>query len=474
MKFFKQQLAFVVLLLGSALSEEVLTLTEKNFQETIDNNQYILVEFYAPWCGHCKKLAPEYESAALALKDYDPKVILAKVDATEEKDLASKFQVKGFPTLKWFVNGEIAEYTGGRDEKKIVSWIKKKTGPAATLLKTVEDLNKFKDGSEAVAVGFFADEAEGASFLKNAAADDDTQYGVCYGDCSALVKDAGAVTSTKVMMLQKFDDGKALFEGDHTDSDALKDFVGANSLPTIVAFTQQSAPKIFGGPIKDQLLIFVDAHDSADTIDILKQVTPVAKVKKTEIMFVTVQKSDTRILEFFGVDESMIPTVRIINMAEGGAKKYKFAGTEITSKTVEKFIDDYFGGSLQMDLKSEEPLPESEQKDVRVVVGKDFDSVVNAPGKDVLVEFYAPWCGHCKKLEPEYDALAAHYKSNNNLVIAKVDSTANEVAAVQISGFPTIKFFPADSDEIVDYDGERTKDGMIKWLESNAKTVKSA
>lgn len=71
----------------------VLILTDQNFDEEIAKHEYLLVEFYAPWCGHCKQLTPEYEKAAEILAKNDPPFFLAKVDATEQKKLAEKFAI---------------------------------------------------------------------------------------------------------------------------------------------------------------------------------------------------------------------------------------------------------------------------------------------------------------------------------------------------------------------------------------------
>jgi len=70
---------------------------------------------------------------------------------------------------------------------------------------------------------------------------------------------------------------------------------------------------------------------------------------------------------------------------------------------------------------------------VKIIVGKNFDDLVINNDKDVLVEFYAPWCGHCKQLAPIYDELAAKLAVNPNLVIAKCDSTGNEVVYFNLS-----------------------------------------
>ena len=72
--------------------------------------------FYAPWCGHCKRMKPEFEKAASILEGNDPPVHLVKVDCTESgKDTCGKFEVRGYPTLKIFRGGE-------RMNMKLVGW----------------------------------------------------------------------------------------------------------------------------------------------------------------------------------------------------------------------------------------------------------------------------------------------------------------------------------------------------------------
>ena len=101
----------------------------------------------------------------------------------------------------------------------------------------------------------------------------------------------------------------------------------------------------------------------------------------------------------------------------------------------------------------------------------------------------APWCGHCKQLAPIWDQLAEHFQNNEDVTIAKMDSTKNEVEGISIEGFPTLKFFPKGADkevslgggwqvgengtlsllvcpvQAVDYKGDRTLDELIKFVE---------
>jgi len=135
----------------------------------------------------------------------------------------------------------------------------------------------------------------------------------------------------------------------------------------------------------------------------------------------------------------------------------------IDSKLWIDFVNEIFDGKRLPYFKSEEPT-EYSGKGVRVLVGKDHDQITNDPNVNVFVEYYAPWCGHCKKLAPIWDQLAESFDNVENVVIAKMDSTQNDVASVKIAGFPTIFLYPAGSAPIK-YEGPREYDDLKAFVE---------
>lgn len=111
----------------------VVVLTGSNFHKVIDGSKPALVEFYAPWCGHCKRLAPTYEELGEAFAQSRDEVIIAKVDADAHRDLGGEFGIQGFPTIKWFPKGVttadgVEDYRGGRDLDSLTKFVREKSG----------------------------------------------------------------------------------------------------------------------------------------------------------------------------------------------------------------------------------------------------------------------------------------------------------------------------------------------------------
>lgn len=106
-------------------------LTDEDFDKFIKDHSSVLVMFHAPWCGHCKKMKPEYEKAAEFLHaGSDSPGVLAAVDATVNKALAERYHISGFPTVKYFKDGE-EKYTLPhlRTKKKIIDWLQNPEAP---------------------------------------------------------------------------------------------------------------------------------------------------------------------------------------------------------------------------------------------------------------------------------------------------------------------------------------------------------
>jgi protein disulfide-isomerase A6 len=135
----------------------VLDLIPKNFDKVVlQSGKPALVEFFAPWCGHCKNLAPVYEELGQAFAHIEDKVSIAKVDADANRDLGKRFGIQGFPTLKWFdgVSDVPEDYKGGRDLESLTAFVEGKIGAKAKgAKKEPSDVELFTDASFKTLVG---------------------------------------------------------------------------------------------------------------------------------------------------------------------------------------------------------------------------------------------------------------------------------------------------------------------------------
>lgn len=444
-------------------ASDVTQLNQATFKTFIEENDLVLAEFFAPWCGHCKALAPEYETAATTLKEKNIKLV--KVDCTEESELCQEHGVEGYPTLKVFRGPEnVSPYGGQRKADSLVSYMTKQGLPAVSDV-TKDTLEEFKTTDKVVLVAFFAadDKASNETFTSVANGLRDSFLFGATND-AALAKAEG-VKQPGLVLYKAFDDGKDVFT-DAFDVDAIRDFAKVASTPLI----GEVGPETYSGYMAAGLpLAYIFAETQEERDEFANELKPLALKHKGKMSFATIDASSFgQHAANLNLEVGKWPAFAIQRTDKN--EKFPYSqDKKIAVKDIGSFVDDFLAGKVEPSIKSE-PIPESNDGPVKTIVAHNYKDIVLDEDKDVLVEFYAPWCGHCKALAPKYEELGQLYASekfSKLVTIAKVDATANDVPD-DIQGFPTIKLFAAGKkDSPIDYSGSRTIEDLVQFISEN-------
>ncbi|KAG2566266.1 hypothetical protein PVAP13_7NG205200 [Panicum virgatum] len=250
----------------------VIDLDESNFEAALGAIDFLFVDFYAPWCGHCKRLAPELDEAAPVLAGLSEPIVVAKVNADKYRKLGSKYGVDGFPTLMLFIHGVPIEHTGSRKADQLVRNLKKFVAPDVSILESDTAIKNFVENagtSFPMFLGFGVNESLIA------------EYGRKYKKRAwfAVAKDF----SEDIMVAYDFDKVPALvaihpkyreqslfygpFEGNF-----LEDFVRQSLLPLVVPINTETLKMLNDDERKVVLIILEDDSDENSTqlVQVLK------------------------------------------------------------------------------------------------------------------------------------------------------------------------------------------------------------
>ncbi|KHN32087.1 Protein disulfide isomerase-like 1-4 [Glycine soja] len=429
-------------------NKDVIILKVHNFTIVIENNRFVMIKICAPYSP----------------KSTPPSKTNWRTSTTFRVSPPSSSSSMGStsPTLA-------REPSKSHCIDAIVTWIKKKIGPGVSNITTVDDAERILTAESKVVLGLLnslvgteSDELAAASKLE----DDVNFYQTVVADVAKLFHIDPSVKRPALILLKKEEEKLNHFDGQFVKAE-IADFVTSNKLPLVTIFTRESAPVIFESQIKKQLLLFVTSNDTEKFVPVFKEA---AKKFKGKLIFVHVELDNEDVgkpvADYFGITGNG-PKVLAYTGNDDGRKF--LLDEELTVDTITAFGNDFLEEKLKPFLKSD-PVPESNDGDVKIVVGNNFDEIVLDESKDVLLEIYAPWCGHCQALEPTYNKLAKHLRSIESIVIAKMDGTTNEHPRAKSDGFPTLLFFPAGnkSSDPIPVDVDHTVKAFYKFLRKHA------
>eukprot|EP01060_Flectonema_neradi_P026838 TRINITY_DN3626_c1_g1_i2.p1 TRINITY_DN3626_c1_g1~~TRINITY_DN3626_c1_g1_i2.p1 ORF type:complete len:458 (+),score=106.65 TRINITY_DN3626_c1_g1_i2:57-1430(+) len=451
----------LVLMASTVLSSDVIVGNSDNWDDLIKKD-FMLAEFYAPWCGHCKKLAPEWDKAATELLGT---ATLVKVDATIEKGLADKYDIEGYPTIKVFIDGKISTYEGGRSSADIVSWVGRMAGPAVTVISNKEELAVFRGRENVVTVAYLEEGSDELSAYEKIATENRKGglFGVSHD--AELAKATGAPVPG-LAVYKSFDKDTSITK---FDASKVMNFIRLNSFPLFDEISSDTY-KLYverGLPIG---WLFVDPEndDSKTAMEAVEKAAQHVIGKASMVWLDAVQFG--QMAERVGIKKKVWPA---FSFDKKGTSYVFDSEKSINSEEFQQWVIDWGKGNIDAKIKSAD-IPEQPTTDgLTVIVGDTFKEIAFDTKKDVLIKFYAPWCGHCKKMLPEYESLAKTFEKDESIVIAKIDGTANDIPSdFDIQGYPTIILITADpTNEMITYNGGRSAKEMEEFIRRNAKSL---
>lgn len=462
---------FALLSAGLSYSHNLPELTTDEFETQIKQKQFMLIMFYAPWCGHCKRFKPEFMSAGEKL-EANSNIGLGLVDCTTQEKICTRFQVSGYPTLKLFKDGKfVHDYDGARDESGVMEYALTRSQPSSKELKSQAELNELLASAIAldtpVIVSFFNSKTDASLDVHLKVAEDLLGLvSFAHTHDANIFEESPNANLIRLYrpknLVNKLTEPFINYDGKY-NADDLNSWIRKNG-HGLVGYRVQKNLKLF--PMDNILLFYnnvsLDKHQKGVNYyrsRIMRAVKD-SGIDTSSFAFAYCPSN-----EFFQetyeiqAEEKEYPLV----ILKAAGRKYKLEKYDF--EALVKFLKSFKAGTLEPFIKSE-PVPINQEDAVVKVVALSFDKVVNDPNKDVLVMFHAPWCGHCKQLMPKFKSVAEKLKNEPGLTMAIFDATANEVPSPYVvNGYPTLYFVPKSSKTSPkQYQGAREEEDLIKYL----------
>ncbi len=444
-----------------------------SLDKTISESEYVLVNFYTYWSQPSQVFGPIYEEVAKELNGIVPDLKVVNVDVTQDIDVAEKYNILTFPTIKLFIKGakKPIHYTGDKTASEVIEWSKiKVSGKISREIVSQEQLDDIVGNTPLVVV--FLGSSESKAYEDYIEAMRHYNHIVTVHSDNEEIRKRYNVEKEGLLIFKE--NGREILKSkNELNFDGIRRFMNGQIYPAVTPFDDQIRHRIFEDAQDVVILVTSQNHTDTNVEEIFSQIAEELKEKvgfsvakvgtNLEVKMFDVIKMS--IPQIFEVSNDELPMVGIIKVQDR-MKKYFMEG-EITKENIKNFVEKYLENKVKAYLQSG-PIPTEEYDgDVRVLVGKTFNGVVYDNEKDVLVSFCSEKKNNCQ-VRDVAKIVARRMKDRENLVVAKMDTFANNVEVMENFNTPALVLFPkGNKEKFVMYKGFLNDLGVMAFIDEN-------
>ena len=452
--------------------DNILILTSFTFEEALKTYQNLAVLMYAPWCQFCKELLPELQKVAESKDANNMNLIFAKIDVDYHTAISDKYNIRGFPTIIFFVNGKQEEiYNGKRDMNSIIEWFYKRLVNPIHLIESINDIKEFADDDKFSYI-YFGKNQNNIKIFKNLSLKQNFKFGIC--------QNIDIINSYKIVEPESSIFYTPFYEPSYVitrniSSENLENIIKENSHPLIY----KDVRKLFLHSLNSFSPSFFFFRNSTDpnAVEYDKTMKKIAVKYKDKINFCVGDTNNNFVQKILNkskidINDGNSPIILIFDFDEN-FKTWIFDDFygSYNESNLDSFIENWNAKKLKfLKLKSEEDPGKTEEGKVYKITYKTFKRDVLNNNLNVFVKFYMPNDTKCKEVEPIYVDLALKLKMNRNIRIADYNLEKNYFDYIKIEHYPALILFRAglkDKNELIEYKGNNDVNDLIYFVLTN-------
>ena len=450
----------------------ILILTPSTLDEALKKYKNLVIMMYAPWCPHCEELLPELEKAAKSKRINDMNLTFAKIDVYHYTLISKKYNIDGFPTVIFFVNGEQKEiFNGGRDKESIIEWLYKRLINPVHKIETIDDINEYQNEGKFNFI-YFGQNKNNIQIYQNFSLTQKFKFGLCQD--LEIINKYKIIEPETAVYYKPFDEPSYVITKNITIEN-LEKIIEDNIYPLIYNGTKELL--LFSVNYFQPAFFFFRNITDLKEKEYYESLKKIALKYKGKIKFSIGDYNDNFVQEILNkskiyIYEECSPTALIFDY-DGHFNNWKYDDffSNYNETNLELFIKNWVDKKLDtLKLKTEEDPGKQEEGKVYKVVYQTFKRDVLYNKLNVFVKFYKPNDTLSKEIEPIYKDLAMKLKINRNIRIAEYNLEENYFDYIKIEHYPTLMLFRAgykDKDELIEYKGNMIVNDILYFVLTN-------